>query len=331
MASSLQALSNTIKNATTREQSARNVKDLEEEEEESEKEGNVLTSAGNTKGAPTLTATGQAVTTVNWTASIFNNSAWPKSNPQPIDDKEAFTRWITEIKRSCQSRGGVEVRMENPKDEVKKANKEKLVAQTIKQMEARRTGPLNRKSRVSGASNGPLTAFDVDSEEEGSSGPNFTALDNQIDEIYQKYGMNTEYNWIHPVYLNPLDADQYILLTSGNVEIWAKALLHCWGQLGLPPKHYQVSQPPGPSRASPPSSVVGDDDHTLGEYLQFVGIASHKREEVLNTLLQNNIDNYKMFKELTYEQLAALDLNLSIITILCSNVTKYRFHLARHP
>ncbi|KAI9619965.1 hypothetical protein H4Q26_013946 [Puccinia striiformis f. sp. tritici PST-130] len=59
MASSLQALSNAIKNATTREKPARNVKDLEEEEEELEKEGNVLTSTGNTKGAPlTLTAGG---------------------------------------------------------------------------------------------------------------------------------------------------------------------------------------------------------------------------------------------------------------------------------
>ncbi|KAI7964192.1 hypothetical protein MJO29_004619 [Puccinia striiformis f. sp. tritici] len=58
MASSFQALSNAIKNATTREQPARNTKDLEEEEEGSEKEGNVLTSTGNIKGAPTLTATG---------------------------------------------------------------------------------------------------------------------------------------------------------------------------------------------------------------------------------------------------------------------------------
>ncbi|KAI9604162.1 hypothetical protein H4Q26_003775 [Puccinia striiformis f. sp. tritici PST-130] len=171
--------------------------------------------------------------TVNWTASIFKNSAWPKSNPQPIDDEEAFTRWITEIKRSCQGRGVVEVRMENPKDEVKKANKEELVARTIQQMEACRTGPLNRKSRVSGASNWPSTAFDVDSEEEGSSGPDFTVLDNQINEIYQKYGMNTEYDRIHPVYLNPLDTDQYILLTPGNVEIWAKALVNHIARVSL--------------------------------------------------------------------------------------------------
>ncbi|KAI9617094.1 hypothetical protein H4Q26_010732 [Puccinia striiformis f. sp. tritici PST-130] len=52
MANSLQALSNAIKNATTREQPARDVKDLEEEE------GNVLMSTGNTEGAPTLTVTG---------------------------------------------------------------------------------------------------------------------------------------------------------------------------------------------------------------------------------------------------------------------------------
>ncbi|KAH9447929.1 hypothetical protein Pst134EB_021920 [Puccinia striiformis f. sp. tritici] len=311
------------------------------------------------------TASPQAV---NWTACIFKNSAWPKANPQPINNEEAFARWITEIKRSCQARGGVEVRMENPKDEVKKANNKELVARTIKRMEARRTGPLNRKSRMSGVPTALSTAFDGDSEEEASSGPDFTALDNQIDKIYQKYGMNTEYDRIHPVYLNPLDADQYILLTSGNVEIWAKALvdriagvslvsapntikyLSCrkqrGGAAGLTSKtpndtgvataalgeisKWLTSHPlGGPSQASPPSSIMGDVDHTLGEYLQFVGIASHKREEVLNILLQNDINHYKMFKVLTYKQLAALDLNLGVITKLCSNVTKYRSHLAR--
>ncbi|KAI7953868.1 hypothetical protein MJO28_006415 [Puccinia striiformis f. sp. tritici] len=58
MASSLQALSNAIKNATTRGRPARNIEDLEEEEGELEKEENILTSTGNTEGAPTLTATG---------------------------------------------------------------------------------------------------------------------------------------------------------------------------------------------------------------------------------------------------------------------------------
>ncbi|KAI7955017.1 hypothetical protein MJO28_005417 [Puccinia striiformis f. sp. tritici] len=70
MACSLQALLNVIKNATTREQPARNVEDLEEEEEELEKEGNVLTSTGNTEGTPTLTATG---TSSNGDSNIITN------------------------------------------------------------------------------------------------------------------------------------------------------------------------------------------------------------------------------------------------------------------
>ncbi|POW02989.1 hypothetical protein PSTT_11430 [Puccinia striiformis] len=72
MASSLQALSNAIKNATTREKPARNVKDLEEEEDESEKEGNVLTSTGNTKG------TFKCRRTENINKGGFKNSGRPK-------------------------------------------------------------------------------------------------------------------------------------------------------------------------------------------------------------------------------------------------------------
>ncbi|KAI9609030.1 hypothetical protein KEM48_003113 [Puccinia striiformis f. sp. tritici PST-130] len=60
--------------------------------------------------------------------------------------KEACSKWIMEIKQSCQGQGGVEVHMDNPKDEVKKANNEELVAKTIERVEARRHGPLNRKA-----------------------------------------------------------------------------------------------------------------------------------------------------------------------------------------
>ncbi|POW07906.1 hypothetical protein PSTT_07981 [Puccinia striiformis] len=300
------------------------------------------------------TASPQAV---NWTACIFKNLAWPKANPQPINNEEAFARWITEIKRSCQARGGVEVRMENPKDEVKKANNEELVARTIKRMEARRTGPLNQNQECRES---PLRFQLRSMGIEASSGPDFTALDNQIDEIYQKYGMNTEYDRIHPVYLNPLDAintsfshramsrfgRRLCLVSAPNTIKYLSRRKQRGGAAGLTSKtqndtgvataalgeisKWLTSHPlGGPSQASPPSSIMGDVDHTLGEYLQFVGIASHKREEVLNILLQNDINHYKMFKVLTYKQLAALDLNLGVITKLCSNVTKYRSHLAR--
>jgi hypothetical protein len=77
-----------------------------------------------------------------------------------------------------------------------------------------------------------------------------------------------------------------------------------------------------------PSSVVGKIEHTLDEYLEFVQVSPHKREEVLHTLLTNDIDNYKMFRLPSVESLAALGLNIGVITKLQLNVVKYQAHLA---
>ncbi|KNZ56021.1 hypothetical protein VP01_2518g1, partial [Puccinia sorghi] len=43
-------------------------------------------------------------------------------------------------------------------------------------------------------------------------------------------GMNADYDCIHPIYLDPTAPNQYTLLTSGNVNTWARALfLHTPG------------------------------------------------------------------------------------------------------
>ncbi|PLW52520.1 hypothetical protein PCANC_07682 [Puccinia coronata f. sp. avenae] len=83
--------------------------------------------------------------------------------------------------------------------------------------------------------------------------------------------------------------------------------------------------------ASPPSSIAGKIEHTLGKYLEFVQVSPHKRKEVLHTLLTNDIDSQKMFWFLSVESLAALGLNIGVITKLRSNVVKYQAPLAtRH-
>ncbi|KAH9472059.1 hypothetical protein MJO28_016831 [Puccinia striiformis f. sp. tritici] len=58
MASSLQALSNAIKNATSRENPAITVENVREEEEDSEREESVLKTTGDVDGTQALTATG---------------------------------------------------------------------------------------------------------------------------------------------------------------------------------------------------------------------------------------------------------------------------------
>ncbi|EFP77500.2 uncharacterized protein PGTG_03456 [Puccinia graminis f. sp. tritici CRL 75-36-700-3] len=270
--------------------------------------------------------------------------------------------------------------MDNPRNEVSKARKEDLLARTMKRLDARQQGPSQgRSQRARGTSpNGSDEVFihlsdcfdnirlihGRCSEQEDSSGPEFEDLEVYSDQIFEKYPMNTKYNRHYPVYLDPTNPDRYILLTSGNVDIWAKDLCSRVPGVSLvsPPSSikYQsrkqtekekapstvessstaslveltkwlIEQKNGMPRSSPPSSVCGDTTTTvdIGDYLNFVCIAPNKREGIRNTLLHNDIDCYKMFKNLVVDDLKALGFNVGIITKLRSNVTRYRAHLAR--
>ncbi|KAA1136666.1 hypothetical protein PGTUg99_036842 [Puccinia graminis f. sp. tritici] len=287
--------------------------------------------------------------TITWSAYILKNRKYPKSTPLRLFDPTSFSQWIDEIKLTKQTKGGVFVRMENPKDKLARARKEDLVAKTMKRFDARHEGASRGKGR-----RGPVVA-----------GASSDEVYVHVDKIYSKYGMNTEYDRIHPVYLDPTNADRYILLTAGNVDKWAKDL--CMRVAGVslvsPPASikYLTRKAPktqlGPTdnattntllelsrwlvnqnqavhpvnqRTSPPSLVIGEDAaDTMADYLEFISIAPHKRDDILTTLLQNDIDRYKMFRLLSIEDLKGLGFNIGVIAKLRSNVTRFRSHLAQ--
>ena len=61
--------------------------------------------------------------------------------------------------------------------------------------------------------------------QEKSNGPDLSGLNLYLELIYKKHMINTNYDCIHPVHLDPADATRYILLTPGNMEVWAQALV----------------------------------------------------------------------------------------------------------
>jgi hypothetical protein len=82
--------------------------------------------------------------------------------------------------------------------------------------------------------------------------------------------------------------------------------------------------------SSPPSSVYGNTTNNLNDYLIFIAIAPHKRDEILDILIDNDIDQFQMFKTLGFEDLRGLGLNIVIISNLRNNVAKYKAHLAKN-
>ncbi|PLW40197.1 hypothetical protein PCASD_12281 [Puccinia coronata f. sp. avenae] len=249
--------------------------------------------------------------TINWSAYILKHCDWPKASPKPIGPDGAFETWFGEI--NGRAKGGIIISMDNPKDKASRAHKEDLMARTLRRLEARRNGPRNVRTLQ-----GSTSAIPADGDEEQSEGPDLSGLIFYIDKIYAEHKVHTAYNRIHMVHLDPSNSDCYILLLPGNTEEWAQAL---------------ANKIPGVSPTSPPNSIrwldcqyqrgrnqsrrpTGDVKHTLGEYLEFIQLAPHRREGVLNILLSNDIDHYKMFKLVTVESLTGIGLNIGVITKL---------------
>ncbi|KNE90540.1 hypothetical protein PSTG_16002 [Puccinia striiformis f. sp. tritici PST-78] len=284
--------------------------------------------------------------TIAWSGYILGHKTFPKSSPHHLFDEISFKQWIDAINASPkQNKGGIIIRMDDPRTTIKHARQENLLAKTMKRIDARTLAPSGTKSMKAQG----------DSEHEDSSDVEFDDLDVHVDNIYKKYGMNSEYDRVHPVYPDPTDPDQYILLTAGNVDVWAKALsLRVAGvSITAPPSsikfllrskaakakapvadqglaaiaQWLTTHQNGHKRSSPPSSVYGGTAENLIDYLDFISIAPHKREGILNTLLHNDIDDYQMFKSLSIEELKALGFNVGVISKLRTNVGKYRNHL----
>ncbi|OAV92274.1 hypothetical protein PTTG_27680 [Puccinia triticina 1-1 BBBD Race 1] len=147
----------------------------------------------NHLGKTIVEGTTSSPATMTWTAYILKNKKFPKMNPHPLFDDVSFNQWTQEICSSKQAKGGVIIQMDNPKNKIMRARKEDLLAKTMKRIEARQRGPSTSRSLKTMG----------DSDEVDSSDVEFDDLDIHVDQIYTKYGMNSDYNRIHPVYLDP--------------------------------------------------------------------------------------------------------------------------------
>ncbi|KAA1069814.1 hypothetical protein PGT21_033726 [Puccinia graminis f. sp. tritici] len=130
-----------------------------------------------------LDGTNSSPPTITWRAYVIKNREWTKSNPQPLTDQASFLRWIFAINESKQAKGGVILEMSNPRNQQTRARAEDLLAMTVRRMDARQRGP----SAGNVVNAGSESEHDVD-------GPEFSALDLRIEEIYARHGVNTEYD-----------------------------------------------------------------------------------------------------------------------------------------
>ncbi|OAV99807.1 hypothetical protein PTTG_25302 [Puccinia triticina 1-1 BBBD Race 1] len=179
--------------------------------------------------------------TIFWTAYINSNKDWPNSSPRPLSDHTAFTSWIDSITVKKANKGGVSMSMQSPGQKIAIAKGNDLLAETVRRNEARAVTQASRARAclTQSGSLGTGSIDDIDSEGD-SCDEEFEARAIIKEDILNKYKRNTGVDPSHPVYPDPTDINQYIILTPANVALWAKAM---------------HNQEPGVSLLSPPGSI----------------------------------------------------------------------------
>ncbi|KAA1108362.1 hypothetical protein PGT21_009694 [Puccinia graminis f. sp. tritici] len=148
-----------------------------------------------------------------WVAHMGRNPAWLKTGSQCVASDPMFSAWMDAIIKGGVKKGGLYLKMANPSVEQSRAANNNLMASTVRRHEAQ-TATLR-----AALDKAPMALGSEDSCDDG-----FDARRIIEEQIFPKYAGNTGVDPRHMVYPHPTDVNRYIILTSGHVTSWARAI-----------------------------------------------------------------------------------------------------------
>ncbi|WAQ91649.1 hypothetical protein PtA15_15A38 [Puccinia triticina] len=162
---------------------------------------------------------------IHWSGYIICNKQWPKGRPKPISTRSDFAAWIDAITkaRTPATKGGVSIKMADPAVEIALAANNDLLVESVRRSEAWEAAMAAQQSQGSLLGLHPLDLMDDDSDGD-SCNEDFKARTIIKVDLFNKYKQNTGVVSSHPIYPDPTDVNRYIILTPGNVALWAKAI-----------------------------------------------------------------------------------------------------------
>ncbi|KAA1095836.1 hypothetical protein PGTUg99_033449 [Puccinia graminis f. sp. tritici] len=288
---------------------------------------------------------------ITWGGYVFRNTDWPKDDPPAISNDTRFPEWIRAMV-ACKAKGvkgGVIIHMANPRDKEIIAEKANLVDRTASRCEARDQDARAAMASTSASTTtdaAPVPSISNALEDDELSGPDdelntyeeFTNKDIHAEQIFQKYAHNTGYDRLLTAYLDPENADRYILLSSGNVAVWAKAMAR--GDSGVdlssPPAGLRYETRNAKASAAPAGGQLAPAPETqagmvsLATVKEIIDMCMTRKQATLQTLAYHGIDQYYLFKpdHLTPANLDELGLTMGTLAKLRANVTRYERSLA---
>ncbi|KAI7956030.1 hypothetical protein MJO29_007429 [Puccinia striiformis f. sp. tritici] len=251
-----------------------------------------------------------------------------KKNDYQIKDEASYRHWIDTIFElgKDHTKASLELTMDNPGTNKKLAQAEINVQDHVLTEEAAKDAVAKHKATGNDSSVEVVTASD------------FSPLNVHMKKLFELHKPNKKYNPTIPVFRDPTDmTNRYLLLTTAVCQEWAHALRGKVDGLDWfnPPAKFKMLKLSSKKRKTGNSSdtagppIVPNFD-LVRKYVEFVNIDPAKREKVLKTLADNEIDHPRLFesKSITDECMRRWGLADGTIAHLKDNVNRYLDHLA---
>ncbi|KNE96114.1 hypothetical protein PSTG_10536 [Puccinia striiformis f. sp. tritici PST-78] len=264
---------------------------------------------------------------IKWAVTVRGTKEYKKATL--INTEHLYNTWVNLLHRQKQTEATLDLKMANPTAAERRAHNESLLTRQTLARAATTARAQNSQNR----DNDDVEVSDVEGED-------FDAVNVHVNRLYALHRFDATYDRDFPVYIDPGNTRRYILLTVGNCQIWARACNKNKGSLFThrPDPSGSVFNRKHAADLSLRVTTITIADRTLFELIPLPTIprrnhvhshAIRDMESIIEILDANGLTSYTLFKSshLTNDALAALNINLGVVTSLRTNVARYKRYL----
>ena len=253
-----------------------------------------------------------------------------------VNDQQSYAHWMATVVDNARDRteAWLELKMVNPTEVQRQATAANEVQEHVLTTQAAKDAASASKRKAPN---------DAGPGGEGIQVPagNFKALNFLMNKLFDLHEPNQKYDNALPVFIDPADPNQYVVLKTPMVQKWAKAIMDKVPGVSMytPPGDFKFEQlskkkrkldnnTAGHSRTSscdPNVSIIIPNPDLVRSYVEFVKINPSKKEAVLKALDDNDITHPRFFlsKNITHECMSRWGLSDGIIAQLKDNVNQF--------
>ncbi|POW15696.1 hypothetical protein PSTT_01980 [Puccinia striiformis] len=293
---------------------------------------------------------------IEWKVFIPRIPGFMKEDDYILDDIDSYKLWMSTVADHGSAKTSLSLQMTNPSKVAKLAHQAQVLAKmalrkkTAKDKADARAAKLTKRKAAHPDDDDQMLDHGEEEEEEDDEDDDGDDVKLYMRQIHKKNSANVLYERHLPVYVHPVNPAKYVVLTHTVMQEWGRALATQKDGVTdmIPPSGFKYKTIPANSEKLKAILAAKDDNAistrndptethvspprvaTINEYIDFLGYKGARADEIIKTLIDNDLQTYQIFASpnLDHAALRGLDgMTLGLVTKLCDGVSPFEEHL----